>query len=88
MADTHETVDDIIEEKRRRAEHIRNNLSTVPFRRWDQQAEIKSLEDEADRRFAGRFGWSREEQERHNKRLPKKRAKTAAQKKAQRGGVD
>ena len=49
MADTHETIDDIIAEKRRRAEHIRNNLSTVPFRRWDQQAEIKSLEDEADR---------------------------------------
>lgn len=44
-----ESLCDIIAEKRRSAEHIRNNLSTVPVRQWDQQAEIKSLEDEADR---------------------------------------
>ena len=41
-----------------------------------------------DSRFAGRFGWSREEQERHNRRLPKKRGKSAAQKKAMKGGID
>lgn len=40
---------DIVAEKRRLAEQIRNNLSTVPVRRWDQQAEIKSLEAEANR---------------------------------------
>ena len=44
-----ESLCDIIAEKRRSAEHIRNNLSTVPVRQWEQQAEIKSLEDEADR---------------------------------------
>lgn len=44
-----ETLCDIIAEKRRSAEHIRNNLSTVPVRQWDQEAEIKSLEEEADR---------------------------------------
>ena len=44
-----ETLGDIIAEKRRSAEHIWNNLSTVPVRQWDQEAEIKSLEDEADR---------------------------------------
>lgn len=44
-----ESLCDIIAEKRRSAEQIRNNLSTVPVRQWDQQAEIKSLEDEADR---------------------------------------
>lgn len=44
-----ESLCDIIAEKRRSAEHIRNNLSTVPVRQWDQEAEIKSLEDEADR---------------------------------------
>ena len=47
--DEQETIADIIAEKRRRAEHIRKNLSTVPVRRMDQEAEIKSLEDEADR---------------------------------------
>jgi hypothetical protein len=49
MADTQETIADIIAEKRRLAEHIRNNLSTVPVRQWEQQSEIKALEDEADR---------------------------------------
>lgn len=49
MADIQETIADIAAEKRRLAEHIRNNLSTVPVRQWDQQAEIKSLEDEANR---------------------------------------
>ncbi len=49
MAETQETIADIIAEKRRDAQHIRNNLSTVPVRRLDQLAEIKSLADEADR---------------------------------------
>lgn len=49
MAETHETTADIIAEKRRLAEQIRNNLSTVLVRQWHQQAEIKSLEDEANR---------------------------------------
>lgn len=44
-----ETIADIITEKRRVAERIRNSPSTVPVRQWDQQAEIKSLEDEANR---------------------------------------
>lgn len=48
MADN-ETIADIIAEKRRLAEQIRNNLSTVLVRQWHQQAEIKSLEDEANR---------------------------------------
>lgn len=48
MADN-ETIASIIAEKRRLAEQIRNNLSTVLVRQWHQQAEIKSLEDEANR---------------------------------------
>ena len=44
-----ETLSDIIAEKRRLAEQMRNNLSTGLVRQWHQQAEIKSLEDEADR---------------------------------------
>ena len=43
------TIVDIIAEKRRVAERIRNSPSIVPGRQWDQQAEIKSLADEADR---------------------------------------
>lgn len=49
MADTNETIDDIIAEKRRRAADIRRNLSTVPIRRDEQLAEAECLEDEADR---------------------------------------
>lgn len=49
MERTSETIADIIAEKRRVAEQMRNNLSTVPVRQWDQEAEIKSLEEEADR---------------------------------------
>lgn len=45
----YETIADIIAEKRRRAEDIRNNLSTVPFRQLDQLAEIEDLEEEANR---------------------------------------
>lgn len=52
-----ETIADIIAEKRRVAEQMRNNLSTVPVRQWDQEAEIKSLEEEADRIEAA---WKRE----------------------------
>ena len=43
-----ETLCDIIAEKRRKSELIRNNLSTVFIRKFHQEA-VKSLEDEADR---------------------------------------
>lgn len=48
MADTNESIADIVAEKRRMAELIRDKLSTVLVPKWHQQA-VKSWEDEADR---------------------------------------
>ena len=45
----HETIANIIAEKRRLAEYMRKNLSTVHVRRLDEEAEIRFLEGEADR---------------------------------------
>ncbi len=52
-----EKLADIIEEKRRRAEKIRSELSMVPVRREDQLLEAEELEQEADRIEAA---WKRE----------------------------
>lgn len=43
------TLADIVAEKRKRAAEIRANLSIVPVRRWDQEAEAEVLEEEANR---------------------------------------
>ena len=47
MSSTHETIADIVAEKRRRAAAIRADLSTVPVRRDDQLAQAEELETEA-----------------------------------------
>jgi len=70
MADN-ETIADIIAEKRRDAQYIRNNLSTVPVRRLDQLAEIRSLADEADRLEAAHKREVRETEDLFRKSLKK-----------------